>query len=98
MTSLLQLDRLKDFHIQTSGKPKVFRQLAIELPVLNFTLERLKEAFGAHCVDRDAKSVLLPALEEYNQAMEQLNPILAKIMPIPQGSWREKSMKFLKSL
>jgi hypothetical protein len=57
------IDRLKDFHNQTSRIPKVFRHLAIELPVLRLNLERLKEAFEAPCVDQDAKSTLLPALE-----------------------------------
>lgn len=45
------ISRLKEYHDQSSGISKWLQYISVELPVLNYTLRRLEEAFKNASVD-----------------------------------------------
>lgn len=90
--------RLIEYHSLVGEVPKVFRHINIELPVLRYTAQQLKEAIEIDTIDPDTKAAILPALIECETAVVSLHDVLEKLMPDPKDRWGKKQTKAIRSL
>jgi hypothetical protein len=92
------VSRLEEFHSNAGEVPKSFRHIKAELPLLNTTLQRIKEAIDAGSVAEGTKKALLPVIAGFQEQVAQLDIILAKTLPETNDSWRQRSKKAIVSL
>jgi hypothetical protein len=92
------VSRLEEFHSNAGEVPKSFRHIKAELPLLNTTLQRIKEAIDAGSVAEGTKKALLPVIAGCQEQVAQLDIILAKTLPEIDDSWRQRSKKAIVSL
>jgi hypothetical protein len=90
--------RLDEFHSIAGDIPKSFRQLRIELPLLETTLQQMKEAVDADLVPDGSKRALLPVMVGCHEQIVQLDAILTKTLPELNDGWRKKTTKAMVSL
>jgi hypothetical protein len=90
--------RLEEFHSNTGEVLKSFRHIEAELPLLNTTLQRIKEAIDAGSVADGTKKALLPVIAGCQDQVAQLDTTLAKTLPETDDGWRKRSKKVIMSL
>ena len=90
--------RLEEFHSHTGEVLKCFRHIEAELPLLNTTLQRIREAIDAESVAEGTKKALLPVIAGCQEQVAQLDTILAKTLPESDDGWRKRSKKVMISL
>jgi hypothetical protein len=92
------LHRLEEFQSSIGEIPRSFRHIKAELPVLQVTLQQTREAIEAGSVRDETKKALVPAIEGCTEQIRVLNPILAKMLPIPTDSRLRRGTKAILSL
>ena len=90
--------RLDEFQSSLGEIPKSFRYIKAELPLLQDTLQQIKEAIDTGSVRDETKRALIPVIEGCREQMESLDVILTKTIPIPNDSRLKRGSKAMSSL
>jgi hypothetical protein len=90
--------RVNEFQSSTREIPKSFRQFSQELPLLQETLQKIKEAVENGHIPDKTQQALAPTIEGCQERVESLNNILQKTLPRADASSGEKAWKAIISL
>ncbi|KAF2874212.1 hypothetical protein BDV95DRAFT_326705 [Massariosphaeria phaeospora] len=90
--------RLGEYREHTAEIPTVFRQIAIELPVLEHTLKQLQLSYDSGNIGAKTRAAIEPAIEECQQAVKTQDATFARLTPATTDSLRKKFGKALKGI
>jgi N-terminal domain on NACHT_NTPase and P-loop NTPases len=90
--------QLDEFQSRTGEVPQTFRDLKIQLPLLQDTLKRAKAEVEGGLVDADTQQAVLDVVEGCQLQVKRLDNILIKTLPTPADSRLRRGMKALSSV
>jgi hypothetical protein len=92
------IQRLDEFQSRVGEVPQAFRDLKIQLPLLQDTLKRAKAEAEAELIDADTRRAVLDVVEGCQLQVKRLDDILNKTLPTPADSRWRRGMKAFSSV
>ncbi len=92
------IHRLDEFQSRVGEVPQTFRDLKIQLPLLQDTLKRAKAEVDAGLIDADTQRAVLDVVEGCQLQVKRLDDILIKTLPTPADSRWRRGMKAFSSV
>lgn len=92
------IQRLDEFQSKMGEVPQAFRDLKIQLPLLQDTLKRAKAEAEAGLIDADTQQAVLDVVEGCQLQVKRLDHILIKTLPTPADSRWRRGMKAFSSV
>jgi len=92
------IERLTEFQSRLDEAPQTFRDLLVQLPLLQNTLERTKASAETGIIDIDTKQAVLEVVKGCQSQVKQLDDILVKTIPVAGDSRLRRGVKAFKSV
>ena len=87
--------RWNEFHSKAKDLPKTFRSIHVQLPVVVWSLEKIRAQAENGLLDEDLLNSLQPVIEACYEDVKDLESILNKILPNPStSSWDRANLVF----
>jgi hypothetical protein len=80
------IKRLNDCKATVEGLPRALQALSVELPVLNNSLKRIRQAIEDGLIPEDSKEALEPLIKDFEQQVRALLGIMDKMRPRDNSS------------
>lgn len=97
-TSAKIIHRFHEFQRCGREVPRIFQNFRAELPLLQETLRRIKEATYAGIIGARDSSKLLATIDGCHKQIQDLGVIIKKTLPLSDDSRRTRAKKTIKSL